>query len=648
MKKLIYIVLFISWECFAQNGNGISYPFWQLTSFSGSLNFKGNYRQRDRALRSLSETSDRLFLAGGLLLKSRSYIWHPNFLVLEAEVEFNPGTDQENYLVSPNRSESFTNNKLGFRATFFNQKPVNLSVFANYHQSFINREFLTNIKANNWQWGAASYFRNKFLPISVNFSKVEWEQKEIVTGRTTKTEQENFQTRVSKSFSSRDNHEFVFSHNKFLRQELNLSQTRNTIDNYSLNNNIYLDSRKNYLVRSRITNLDQYGNINYQRLQAFEDLILNLPKRFTLSGNYNYSKIKQESQKYDQESITGRVSHELFESLTSTVIVTHSVLDQTIFKESNNRAGINFNYKKNIPKGVLSLSYGFQRHHQNVDSNPVSIFVINEEHILSDDQIVLLDKPFVDISSVTVKDITGTIIYRLNLDYVLIDRNNFLEIQRVPGGQIPNDENIFIDYTANQPGSYKFNAEKETFSANISFFNRLVEFYYTNSRQDFKSTEFTEFLVLNQFNQNIYGSRFKIGVLQVGIEFDNYRSNIIPYRKTRYYLQLSGKFTNNLLFSLNGNLSDYYFRDSGRDQVYSNVFGKISYRIRPQTKLNFDFGYRKQAGREIDLDLITARTELNTKVRQLYITLGLEMFRRRYIGDKMNFIGTFFQIERKF
>jgi hypothetical protein len=85
-----------------------------------------------------------------------------------------------------------------------------------------------------------------------------------------------------------------------------------------------------------------------------------------------------------------------------------------------------------------------------------------------------------------------------------------------------------------------------------------------------------------------------------------------------------------------------------RYQRYLDISGKAEYTIIKQTKLNLDVMYRKQSGRGIDLDLLTARLEITSVIYQLYVTAGVEVYRRDYIGDKINFKGTYIQISRRF
>ena len=83
-------------------------------------------------------------------------------------------------------------------------------------------------------------------------------------------------------------------------------------------------------------------------------------------------------------------------------------------------------------------------------------------------------------------------------------------------------------------------------------------------------------------------------------------------------------------------------------QKYMDITGKAIYTIYKQTSLNLDLMYRKQTGRGIDLDLMSAKTEIISSINRLYLTVGLEVYKRNYVGEIINFKGTYFKLVRKF
>jgi hypothetical protein len=182
----------------------------------------------------------------------------------------------------------------------------------------------------------------------------------------------------------------------------------------------------------------------------------------------------------------------------------------------------------------------------------------------------------------------------------------------------------------------------------VILFKRLIELYYRGSIQDYKNLTSTDFLTLNYFNQNVYGGRLDFGFASFGAEYDDYRSNIIPYKRYRYYVDLNLSFKSKLLISINGSILDYKLIDDDVNQIYSNINGKITYNINQRIRIDLDGGYLSQKGQNIDLKLLTSKLEISTSFRQLFIRGGIEMYNRHYLNSDFLYAGTFVELVRKF
>jgi len=647
-SHFIYIILFLPELCSGQNGY-FPHKFWQPTTLSGAIQLGGHYRYQEGTTNEIYNYQKSSRLYGGILLNSNSYFYHPNLLSLDLGVEWNPEFGKDLFLVIPDQAEVRTMQKVNIAATLFKQKPLTLGGFFNYNMIYTNRENLSNIKSTGTSWGGNLTYSNQILPFQASYLQGKWYETEILTGRTFLTKQRNIQSKINKSFSSHDNSELSYYHNDFIRQDATLFQIRNISDNLNLNNTIYFDNKKNYYLVSNISGIDQRGDDSFRRYQVDENFYFTLPKNFTLTTNYNYYNYQRTSQNLHQNNIVAILRHKLYLSLNTGLSFEYNNIVHTFYKEQNTKAGIIVEYEKKIPlKGRLSLSYVFNWQQQNRESDPVMLPILNEEHVLNDGQIELLSKAFVDPSTVVVKDVTGTIIYQLNLDYLLIPRNDFLEVQRVPGGQIPNKGKIYVDYITMQPGSYQYNVSFNNINASVILFNRLLEVYYRFSRQDYFNLKTTEYMTLNYFTQNVVGCRLEFKFASGGVEYETYNSTIIPYQTTRYYIVLQGNINDKLTFSLNGNMRQYKMLNDGTSQTYLDVTGIAGYNISPQTNINLELGYRKQVGQQMDLNLLTARAGFSTVFRQVFIKIGLEVYGRDYLSERTNFLGGYIQIVRNF
>jgi hypothetical protein len=273
---------------------------------------------------------------------------------------------------------------------------------------------------------------------------------------------------------------------------------------------------------------------------------------------------------------------------------------------------------------------------------------IHEEYVLTDGNVVLLNRPYIDPASIIVRDVTGTIIYQLNFDYILIERNNYFEIQRIIGGLIPNGTAVYVDYVANQPGSYKYVANNQSFYAGVRLFKQLMEFYYRFNKMDYIMQEKVENLVLNYYTQQTYGAMFEYKFAKAGTEYSIYHSNVIPYTMLWYYLDLQKNFSQRVNVSLHGSVRDYKMTGDSLTQKFTSFSGKVAYRIWGMSTISASAGYMNQKVNGTELDYLTARLDFTTVYRQLYFSAGTELYRRNYLSEGINFYGGYLKIVRKF
>ena len=645
--KAIWLILFAlsSGVCFAQPSN---HKFFNNQFINGNVNLKGLYREQKSLIGSIEEDQQSTYYLGGISINTGSYLWSPDILFINLDAEYNPESRKETYLLTPDRSEVRTLKKLDFRTSVFRNKSINLNTFVNLNQTYYNRELLTNIKSDNRQWGGLFAFNNKLLPVSLSFRQSDWTQKELQTARTFTMSQNNLLGTMTKSFGTSDKHELLYSHDEYVYNYAGSKKVNNIIDKAALNNNFYFDKERKYSYNSQISYHNQYGDNEFSKLEAIERVMLNFPKKLRFIGGYNYYRLEDPSQILAQNRINASLNHQLFESLTTNIYIDYSGITQTLYDEQNLRTGIDISYTKKIPTGTLNLAYRYVRSNFDMTGVSAPLRIINEELQLTDGQIAVLKKPYVDLSSLIVKDQTGAIIYQLNFDYTLIVRSNFVEIQRVPGGQITNSQIINIDYTVTQPGSYSYDANYNSFSSSILLFKRLLELYYRGSVQDYQRLTEADFLTLNYYNQNVYGGRIDLGFAGFGVEYDRYNSNIIPYIRYRYFIDMNWSIKSRLLVSVNGNIMDYQLIDNDVNQLHSSINGKITYNITSKVKLDLEAGYLSQKGRNIDLDLFNSNVQVSTNFRQLYVAGGIESYNRRYQSSDFAFTGLFVEIIRRF
>ncbi|MEJ2634725.1 MAG: hypothetical protein P8184_05480 [Calditrichia bacterium] len=645
---VLFVLSSLSMESMAEI-NGFGGSFWNQQSLNGAVILEGRYRSLKTVLENRFDEFQKTAIATGrLLLRSRSYIWHPNFMLLNIDLDYQPGNRRDNYLVIPDRSETQIAERGHIEAAFFDQRPLSVVLFSNLNHSYINRELLTNIETYKTDFGGMLRFRNRSFPSSLRYLQERWSQKELATGRQFRNRRKNLTCNVSQSFSSRDAHQLLFAWDDYRRDYGSGQFIENKVSSINLRDNFFFDKEQSSSLNSLVWYYHQTGNEQLNRFQLFENVGVRLPKNFRFLGNYQYARFSQPTLSSNRHNFNSRLEHQLFLSLRSMIFYEYSFLRQSHFSELNNTVGLGLKYRKKIPYGIFMLNYEFRRRHQNRSSRPGVLTIVNEEHRLEDAAVILLDNPFVIAGSVVVHDATGTIIYQENLDYVLIQQGNFLEIQRLPGGEIPAGAAIFINYTAEQQLSFQFNSFGNNVGTNVSLFNQLMEFYFTFFNQDNSNYSLPESRILKYITRRVYGIRSSYSFISAGFEFDDYNSNIIPYESKRFYIAVSGQLAERVDAVITGNYRDYLLNADNERQKFSDFSGRVNYRIFQNSRFSMEGGYRIQNGRGIDLKLSTFRGEFSTLYRRIILTLGYETYFRKFSDERRNFNGTFLRIQRQF
>ena len=621
---------------------------WVLRSVSGEVEAGTMYQEQKFLYNEDEDGINSLRFTGGIQLNTSSYLWRPDIFTISLNGIYHPETRDENYLTLPDRSEVRTLKKLDFRTTVFSNRKLSLTSWINLNQNYFNRESLTNIKSDNRQWGGLLNSGNTVLPFSIRFQKMSWDQKETESGRNFHTDQMSIHTKLSKSFSGTDKNEFSYTFDDYMYSYADQQTINNTVHHITLENTFILEKERKSGFRSYASIYQQDGSFSFKKGDINEQLTLHLPANLDWISTYNYYGLNDYSQVMNINRFRTSLRHLLYKSLTSELFSDYAITSHSIYNEKIFKGGGELSYTKNILVGKLELGYRYFLHHNSHVGPGGTTFIVNESLTVTDNAGNYLKKPFADPNSVVITDLTGGIRYEEGFDYLLDSLNNFLDIIRVPGGQIEEGQEVLISYMIHVPGSYSFLAGNHSFTAAISILDRLLRVYYRANSQHFNEMEEIAFLTLNTFNQHVFGTQIHYNFLTAGIELDNYQSSIIPYKRMNYYISISSRIRSRILLSLNFTYRDYKLLGTDTNQKYINTSGRISYTVSPITKLNFQLGYLNQQGRNIDLDLLTGKAELTTKFRKLYLNTGYILYNRSYLNSSFNYSRAFLTLTRKF
>jgi len=354
-------------------------------------------------------------------------------------------------------------------------------------------------------------------------------------------------------------------------------------------------------------------------------------------------------QRLDQHKAGVALQHQLFQSLHTRVAYEYTTTAQTTYNQQLSRGSGELSYTKLIlKKHQLDLNASYALQQENWKSADGMVSIPNEAITLRDGSITLLSRPYVTAASIQLKDISGTLFYQQNLDYIIIAQGSFIQIQRIPGGLIPNNTTVYADYTALQPGSFSYISSNSQIGAGLYFFNRLIGVYYRQATQDYQQLKQAGFLTLNYFHQKVAGIRTDYKWLSAGVEYDKMKSSVLPYELFRYYVQLQGSIKDKCILSASGNIYDYTMLNDIPDVRFTDLTAAIMFRFTKKISLSTSVAYREQTGQGLNLNMVNSRTELSANLHKLRFGVMYNYYDWILSAERIKFNAITVQCSRRF
>lgn len=632
--------------------------FWNLTSIQGELRFGGMFHQGGMSSSEKSDYVKSKSYYSGIQLNTNSYIWSPNFMTLGINGNYTPSSFESKRELFNNRYDLIDSRNLNITSSLLPTKKITLNTFATFTDNYDSRENLTDIKNCGKSWGTNLAFKSRRLPVYFAYNNSTYEQEELTTIHKIFYNEEAFNVNASKSYSSRDKTEFSYSNKSYCRTVDSFASVTNNMQTINLRNSIYLDSIKNARLSTDIYGMRQCGIDSFDQFRFNEAFNKRLPKKVQFSSNYSFFYTQNPRFCFSQNQLNTVIGKQFFESLTLGANGEYNRATQTDYNELFLNFGYNITYAKRVLKNnYLTVNYNYNTLRTCHESEDQTITIVNEVYTLDDNLVIIIKLPYVDEANLLVKDITGTILYTLNIDYSLIKHDNYLEIKRIPGGLIPPNGNVYLTYSARQPGNNQYDANQTSFSVDLSMLNRLLSVYYHNTCGDYCNLENTDALFLNYYNNYIYGAKSEYRYITVGAELNDYQSNLYPFRLARGYLTIQGKNMNKLIYAINANYRYYYnvqnkessAKISDVSRTYYDANANVGYVMNSRTKIDFNAVYTYQHGEQINLELLSGRVKLTKNYRSISIIASLDAYQRTYLNtQKYNSLGGNLQIVKKF
>ncbi|MEN8191400.1 MAG: hypothetical protein ABFS12_01205 [Bacteroidota bacterium] len=641
-------MFFTASEIYSRGRNG--YPFWVFNNLGGFVGLESNYYYLGTTLKTGFTEKQKTTQFNGLLsLDTESYILHPNFLQLGLGVLLRPGTRSDNFIVAPDQANITTAERVNFRADLFRQRVLNSNFYFNYDHSFIRRDFATNIENFRKNLGAGVNFRNPIVNFNFNYDYDDWLQDEIELDRFYASTRHNFRAQAHQNYGRNFTNKLTTSYTDFVREySYNDLLIANKIFDANVNTRVSLTAPISINYYSLILFNKQHGYDRRDKFQILQNVSSPLTSTLTFNGSYNYNHFKVDQISSNTNSVDLGLNHKLYQSLRSHINFRFSDYDQTFYSQKDNTFEAGVNYTKTIYVGRLNLSYTYSRFGRSTESLSNVLSIFNEPHQLNDGSVELLINPDVFVNSIVVTDAAGIIVYQENFDYEIIERENYTEIRRILGGQIPNGGRVLVNYDHFRNSSYEYNSNNHRFFAGVSFLNNFIEVSYSGTEMNFDNLYNVDYVVLKLISQRIAALSFNFWGFSTGIEFDTFKSNIVPYESQRFFANYSEMISRSITLSLSSNYKSIYLTASRERQIFKDAVGRLLFMISPSSKLLFEGSYRSQRGYGLDLDLLKLKTEFQLTFRAIQLAIGAEAFDRTFIQEQRQFFNGYISIQRNF
>jgi hypothetical protein len=655
-KKLIQLFLFCFFTIILFSGTDLlsrgkaKMSFWNLNYMNGFIGLESNYYYQNILLKTgFDEEQKSSQFNGSFSLDTKSSILHPNFLEIELNALFRPGTRNDNFIVAPDQAAVTTAERIALRTNFFNQRPLNGSFYYNFDHSFVRRDFATNIENYRKNLGAVLNFRSYFANFNFNYNYDDWLQNELDLNRFYASKIHDFETNISQSFSKSYNNRLTINYSDYSRlySDKELFIANKTFD-VNLNTKFFFDFITPTRYFSLISYNKQLGHDNRNKMDFRQSLNTELPYNLSLNAGFNYNYLKVNIYSSNISNANIRLNHQLFNSLTSFVNYEFSNFKQNVFSESTSHFQIGFNYSKKIPFGDLILSYDYGRYAKSTSSLSSVNSIFAEGHKLTDGNIELLDNPHVFENTIVVTDLQNVVVYQEGIDYEIIIRDEFLEIRRILGGEISNNSLVLVNYDYSINNSFEYTSPNHHYFIGLNLFDNFIQFTYSQNEVTFDNLRNVEYLVLKLISQRILSLKFNYSGFSTGIELNSFKSNVVPYESINYFGQYDYLQENVALFSFRANYKSLLLNEQNQRQKFMDIVGRAMFFLTLKSKIVFESSYQFQEGLGINLNLLKFKTEYQTSFRAVQILVGLELFDRIYIQEERKYLNGYIAIQRNF
>ena len=474
---------------------------------------------------------------------------------------------------------------------FLKYKPYTLRFFADRHRSTLQSSFAQRSRTESDSYGATLMLKYRILPTTLDYKHEKSSQEGFFT-----TDRKSDGYRLNMKYDRRLGETLLNASYTDSVQTTQATSIHLKIQNAAIQNYSNLTKDRSMTLSSGLGYRSAEGDITKNTGYSFSE---NLQWRHleNLSTNYTLRYDKNTSDAFTTETkgIDFNLTHLLYETLLTSINADASSNRFTGGETNEYRAGVGFNYKREVPKGMLNINIGYNYGITNQDFVPGFIQVIDESVTLTNGVITLLANKHADIDYIAITDNTGTISYINGIDYRITEMDPFVRISRITGGGISNGQEVLVDYRyiSNQPFDYSTFSQYYGISLNL-WSSWRIYYHFNRSKQKALAGVPSERLIDDSIHA--IGTELNWKWNRTVFEAEDRQTTIMPFTRWRIEETVTLRPSQKTFLNLSGHYGENKFKDTGDIERFNGIRADFQFMATNWSRFRFEGSRNRISG----------------------------------------------------
>ncbi|MFT5123508.1 MAG: hypothetical protein ACI9TH_000055 [Kiritimatiellia bacterium] len=657
MKRIGYLVVGLTClgGAFARGPEKVEPPQWlRLKASDMYLRFDvENEEERLKLSRSESaQREEQLELTPSLGMSLVGSVFHSKFFEYQTSGELG-WTEGERRLSGGGREEIQDNPhfdllRLNANVTLFKEKLHATSLFAQRDRSRRDYDHFRSFTTESTRVGGRLQLHNGSLPIHLRVSR--WEESVRDPNRPGTREENTVNLTANHQRSKRDKSRFRYTYNGF-------DQVDGGREYQGTSHTAQFSNRQDLLASGdlRSVSVIYYNDLDTdvarnQSLTVRENLTLDPGDGLSFAAEYLFGYRDTDGLNSTRHFVDGYAEHQLYESLKSRVGVeslwtqAHGIGDG--FDGQRYGPYVVEEYTKRIGEwGELRAGAEVRWLDENRKDRNNRQTVRSEGVRLESNRPVLLHAPGVQLETIRVRDASGRELYREGFDYRLIQRGEFVEIQRVFAGPIPEGNSVEVDYVADVSGPQNVRTTESGGHVELELFKRLLLLHARIRNVDNSNGRSLSFQDLDDL---LYGAALRVKMFEFGVDWQNYMADFISYDSIRFFEKCTLDLGTIATLVLHFDQSTTTYPELNDERDVQSGQALLRTHLTPRTQLNLRGGFYDERGDRSDRRLSTLAADLKYRIGLLNASVSYQYEDEQQAGEERDRHYLYFKSERRF